>query len=132
MLMPNVERYMTREPFSVASTDTLELVKTLMREHDIRHLPVVDGGRLVGIISERDLHVVEAVPGIQLSHVEVARVMASPIDVWAETPIDQVSSLMAEKKCDCVVVQGGQGVEGVFTATDALLALTDLVRRATA
>jgi acetoin utilization protein AcuB len=131
MLMPTVDRYMTREPYRVASTDTLELVKKLMHEHDIRHLPVVDGGRLVGIISERDLDVVEAVPGTHLCHVEVARVMAPPIDVWAETPIDQVSALMAEKKRDCVVVQGGQGVEGVFTATDALLALTDLVRRAT-
>ncbi len=132
MLMPTVDRYMTREPYRVASSDTLDIVKTLMREHDIRHLPVVDGGRLVGIISERDLHVVEAVPGIHLSHVEVARVMAPPIDVWAETPIDQVSTLMAEKKLDCVVVQGGQGIEGVFTATNALLALTDLARRATA
>lgn len=132
MLMPTVEHYMTREPYQVASSDTLALVKRLMREHDIRHLPVVDEGRLVGIISERDLHVVEAVPGIHLSRVDVARVMASPIDVWAETPIDQVSTLMAEKKRDCVVVRGGQGIEGVFTATDALLALTDLVRRATA
>ncbi len=41
------------------------------------------------------------------------------------------SNLMAAKKRDCVVVQGGHGVEGVFTATDALRALSDLVSRAT-
>ncbi len=132
MLMPNVEHYMTREPYQVASTDMLSRVKRLMHVHDIRHLPVVDGGRLVGMISDRDVEVVEAVPGIDIARVEVARVMAPAIDVWAETPLDQVSTLMAETKRDCVVVRGGRGVEGVFTATDALRALSDLVRRATA
>lgn len=123
---------MTREPYQVASTDTLALVKKLMHEHDIRHLPVVDEGRLVGVISDRDVEVVAAVPGVDIGSVAVARVMAPPIHVWAETPLDQVSTLMAENKRDCVVVRGGHGVEGVFTATDALRALSDLVRRATA
>ena len=132
MLMPNVKRYMTREPYSIASSESLTRAKDLMEKHLIRHLPVVDDGRLTGIISDRDLDVIAAVPGIDLAHVEVARVMAPPIDVWGETPIDEVSTLMAERKRDCVVVRGGQGVEGVFTATDALKALADLARRATA
>ncbi len=46
MLMPTVDRYMTREPYQVASTDMLAVAKKLMVEHEIRHLPVVDGGRL--------------------------------------------------------------------------------------
>lgn len=132
MLMPTVKRYMTREPYSIASTDNLTRAKDLMLKHGIRHLPVVDGARLVGVLSDRDLDVVQAVPGIDLAHVEVGRVMALPLPVWGETPIDEVSTLMAKTKSDCVVVQGGQGVEGIFTATDALQALADLVRRATA
>jgi acetoin utilization protein AcuB len=132
MLMPNVERYMTREPVSVTSTDTLALAKRMMESHSVHHLPVIDEGRLVGIISDRDIHVVAAVPGIDFSRVLVARVMAPPIEVRSETPIDEVSTLMAEQRHDCVVVQGGQGVEGIFTATDALQALATLVRRATA
>lgn len=130
--MPNVKRYMTRGPYTITSSDDLEYVKTLMRAHRIRHLPVVDGERLVGIISDRDVEVVEAVPGTSLVRVEVARVMATPLEVWGEAPIDEVSTLMAERKRDCVVVRGGQGVEGIFTATDALEALADILRRATA
>jgi acetoin utilization protein AcuB len=132
MLMPSVKRYMTREPYSIASTETMACAKTLMRMHAIRHLPVIDGGRLVGMISDRDVSVIEAVPGLDLERVEVARVMERPSQVWGEDPIDEVSERMANEKRDCVVVQGGPGVVGVFTATDALRALADLVRRATA
>lgn len=131
MLMPNMKRYMTREPYSIASTDSLSRAKSLMTRHMIRHLPVVDGDRLVGVISERDVAVVEAVPGIDLEKIEVARMMEPPLAVWAEEPIDEVSALMAENKRDCVVVRSGHGVAGIFTATDALRALTDVVRRAT-
>jgi len=132
MLMPTVKWFMTREPYSVTSTDSLARARELMHKHSVRHLPVVDGDQLVGIIGERDVAVVSAVPGIDLFHVEVARVMEAPIDVWGETPIDEVSTMMAERKRDCVVVRGGHGVEGIFTATDALRALAELVRRATA
>lgn len=130
--MPSVKRYMTREPYSVASTDSLMRAKTMMRSHAIRHLPVIDGDRLVGIVSDRDVGVVEAVPGLDLEHVEVGRVMEAPLRVWGEDPLDEVSERMVSERRDCVIVQGGQGVAGIFTATDALRALAELVRRATA
>lgn len=132
MLMPTVKRYMTREPYSIASTDHLAHAKDLMHAHQIRHLPVIDGDALVGILSERDIAVLEALPGIELAHVEIARVMQPPVAVWGDAAIDEVSAVMAEQRRDCVVVKGGHGVAGVFTAIDALRALTDIVRRATA
>ncbi|MBA2542244.1 MAG: CBS domain-containing protein [Deltaproteobacteria bacterium] len=132
MLMPSVDRYMTREPYSISSTSSLERARELMHRHQIRHLPVVDGERLVGVLSERDIDVFAAAPGIELAHVEVARVMSPPIDVWGETPLDEVSELMTQRRSDCVVVRGGHGLEGIFTAVDALSALSDLLRRATA
>jgi acetoin utilization protein AcuB len=132
MLMPVVDRYMTREPYSVSSTDSLSRVRHMLLVHSIRHLPVIDGGRLVGVISDRDLAAIEGVPGVDLARVEVARVMAAPVQVWGETPLDEVSELMTKRKSDCVVVQGGHGVAGIFTAMDALAALTDLLRRTTA
>lgn len=132
MLMPNVKRYMTREPYSINSAENLARAKTLMRMHLIRHLPVVDGDKLVGVLSDRDVAVVEAVPGVDLAHVEVARVMEPALTAWGDEAIDEVSVKMAEQKRDCVVVCGGHGVAGVFTATDALQALADIVRRATA
>jgi acetoin utilization protein AcuB len=132
MLMPNVKRYMTREPYSIGPRDNLERAKVLMREHGVRHLPVVEGRQLVGILSDRDIAIVAAVPGIDLSFIEVRRVMEPPLSVWAEQQVDEVASLMAENRRDCVVVRGGHGVEGIFTATDALAALSEVLRRATA
>jgi acetoin utilization protein AcuB len=131
MLMPAVDRYMTREPYSIASTDSLARARAMMTKHQIRHLPVVDGAHLVGVISDRDVDVVDAVPGIDLGRVEIGRVMRPPLDVWGETPLDEVSELMTTERSDCVVVRGGHGVEGIFTAVDALSALADLLRRAT-
>jgi acetoin utilization protein AcuB len=133
MLMPSVERYMTREPYSVGATDSLAFARRLMRDHLIRHLPVLGAdAKLIGVLAERDVAVVSAVPGIHLDNIEVSRVMAPAVDVWGEMPLDEVSKLMRERKTDCVVVQGGQGVAGIFTAMDALDALADLLRRATA
>jgi acetoin utilization protein AcuB len=122
---------MTREPYSVTSVDSLARVRHMMLSHSIRHLPVIDGARLVGVVSDRDIVAIEGVPGVDLDHVEVARVMSKPVQVWGETPLDEVSELMTKRKSDCVVVQGGHGVAGIFTSSDALTALTDLLRRAT-
>jgi acetoin utilization protein AcuB len=130
MLMPTVGRYMTREPYSIGSNDSLVRAKSLMRLHAIRHLPVVDGDKLVGIISDRDVALVDAMLGVDLAHVEVARVMEPPLTVWGEEPIDEVSVMMARLKRDCVIVRSEHGVAGVFTATDALEALADIARRA--
>jgi CBS domain-containing protein len=132
MLMPPVERYMTREPYSVQSTESLARVRTLMCMHVIRHLPVIDNNRLMGIISERDLAAIEAIPGVDLSRIEVSRVMSRPLQTWGDSPLDEVSDLMVSRRADCVVIQGGHGVAGIFTATDAIRALADLLRRATA
>ncbi len=132
MLMPTVDHYMTREPYSIAPTENLATAQQLMHAHLIRHLPVVDGNQVVGLLVERDVGVLEGIAGVALDHVEVARVMRPPVEVWGETPLDEVSELMTAHKSDCVVVRGGHGVEGIFTATDALEALGDLLRRATA
>jgi len=131
MLMPSIDRYMTREPYSISSSASLARAKALMGQHQIRHLPVIEGDKLVGVVSERDIAMLGAVPGIDLAHVEISRVMSPPLDVWGETPLDEVSELMSMHRSDCVVVRGGHGVEGIFTAVDALQALADLLRRAT-
>lgn len=123
---------MTREPYSIASTETLARAQLMMRANEIRHLPVIDGDRLVGVISDRDLVAIEGIPDIELANITVARVMRAPQQVWGETPLDEVGELMMKRKADCVVVRGGQGVAGIFTTTDAIAALTELLRRATA
>ena len=131
MLMPAISRFMTREPYSITSTASARLARELMTSHEIRHLPVLDGEKLVGIIRSDDLLAVESIPGMDLEHVEVARLMTPPICVWGSAPLDEVSTVMADMKTDCVVVLGGHGVQGIFTSIDAFHALDEVVRNAT-
>lgn len=130
--MPVVSRYMTREPYRIASTASIAEARTMMIEHDIRHLPVMEGDRLLGVIGENDVRLVEAVQGIDPDRVEVARIITTPICVWGEASLDEVAETMAARKADCVLVLGGNGVHGVFTSSDALRALGDILQRATA
>ena len=122
---------MTREPYRIASTASLEEARELMTTHDIRHLPVMEDGKLLGIISQNDVRLVEAVPGADLQTISVARMLTAPTCVWGETSLDEVAETMAKSKLDCVVVLGGHGVQGIFTSSDALRALGDVLQRAT-
>lgn len=132
MLMPSVSHYMTREPYSIGPTESLEAAKARMTQHAIRHLPVIESGKLLGVVGANTVRMVEAVPGADLTHIEVSRIMDPPLYVWGETPLDEVASVMSTNKAECVVVMGGHGVQGIFTGVDGMRALADLLAKATA
>jgi acetoin utilization protein AcuB len=124
-----IGRYMTRQPWTVHRDVKLERARAIMREHGIRHLPVVENGQLVGLLSERDIYLVERLLGIE-SETTVADAMS--IDVMTATPdesIDRVADSMAAQKYGCSVIVDRHGVvEGIFTTIDALRVLADVVR----
>lgn len=134
MLMPPVSRYMTAKPITIAGTATLGEARRIMQEHQIRHLPVVDGeGRLAGIVSERDLHVIETLGSVELGGLRVEDAMAEePFVVSGDAALDEVVEVMGERKYGCVVVTDKRGIAGIFTAVDACTALAGLLRRAAA
>src|SRR5690349_10310355 len=78
MLMPEISRYMTREPYTIPSTSTAAKAREVMRSHLIRHLPILDGIQLVGLISAEQIQALANVPGVNLEHVEVAKIMHPP------------------------------------------------------
>lgn len=106
----------------------------MMRAHQIRHLPVLEAGTLVGIVSERDLHLIETLPGGDPDEVTVEDAMIEPVYVvGAEAPVDQVVHKMADHKYGSAVIVNRRGVvEGIFTTIDALQVLADILRRQTA
>ncbi len=53
--IPSIGSVMTPFPYVVQQDDILLAARTLMVEHDVRHLPVQDGSRLVGLLTDRDL-----------------------------------------------------------------------------
>ncbi|MBS1118197.1 MAG: hypothetical protein H6Q90_425 [Deltaproteobacteria bacterium] len=129
MLMPTVHRYMTFDPYTVSPRDPMSAAHHLMRLHNIRHLPVVEDGKLVGILSDRDLRLV---PGASADPHEttVTQVMTKSVfAVTPETPLDEAVQLMNTARCGSLIVMGKTGIAGILTASDALVALTELLRR---
>ena len=125
MLMPPVSRYMTTHPYAIGPHEKLSSARHLMATRDIHHLPVMERDELVGIVSDRDLH-----PVHPLHDVTVGELMTEDVaHVAPDTPMDEVIDLMERRRCSSVVVTGAHGIEGIFTVSDALRALGDLLRR---
>jgi acetoin utilization protein AcuB len=134
MLMPAVSRYMTGQPWTIERTAPIARAHLLMREHHIRHLPVLDeDGQLVGIVTERDLHLVETLGVVDVEHETVDEAMTEhPFWVTGDTALDEVVEIMAEHKYGSAIVVGREGVEGIFTAVDACRVLAEVLHSATA
>jgi acetoin utilization protein AcuB len=125
MLMPPVSRYMTVHPYAIGPRDKLSSARRLMATRKVHHLPVLEENRLIGIISDRDVH-----PVHPLHDVRVEETMTEDVlEVRPDTPLDEVLGQMEAKNCGSAVVVSDTGVEGIFTTHDALRALGDLLRR---
>ena len=100
----------------------------MMREHRFRHLPVLTAGKLVGLLSDRDLNLVETLREVDPEKVLVEDAMTSdPYTVSPDTPLDEVVSNMAEHKYGCAVVMQNAKLVGIFTTVDACRAFAELL-----
>jgi acetoin utilization protein AcuB len=123
--MANITEFMTAAPYTIGIEQPLSRAHAVMREHAIRHLPVLHGGHLVGVLSLGDLHLIETLGKIDLDHVTVEEAMTpDPYVVDEHTPVQAVAAKMAERKYGTAIVMHGARVVGIFTAIDALRALT--------
>ena len=122
--------FMTVSPHSIGRDQTLSTALTLMRRFGVRHLPVLHGGRIAGLLSQRDVLLVETLDDVDPSKVLVEEAMST--DVYAvgrETPLVEVIAEMADHKYGCVVVVEATHVVGIFTTVDALHALVTALRK---
>jgi acetoin utilization protein AcuB len=126
---PTVRQYMTPAPCTIARNQPLTIAHRIMREHGIGHLPVVDGGVVIGMLSERDVLLVESLPGANPTDLRVEEAMApDPYLVTPDTPVAEVArGLMQRRTSSAIAIEGDRPV-GVFTAVDALQVLTDLLQ----
>ena len=125
-----VREIMMGSPVTLKPDDTLDLASDIISLGRIRHIPVVDDGRLVGLLSERDLMGAAAskVFGLKqksksvlLKSVLIKDVMKKRVvTVKPETPIKETARLMAEKKIGCVPVVSDGTLVGLVTTTDIL------------
>lgn len=116
-----VSEFMSHPVLSIRDSATLEEAHQLMRRHRVRHLVVRSAGVLEGVVSQRDLYFVEALPGTDLKQVQVSEAMSQGVyTVQTDAPIWEVAEEMARRHVGCAVVLRGDDVEGIFTSTDAL------------
>ncbi|MGE5700431.1 MAG: CBS and ACT domain-containing protein [Deltaproteobacteria bacterium] len=130
-----VGRRMTKDPKTVSPDDTLGTAAGMMRESRINHLPVVEGGRLVGILSDTDLRnaslasgPLPAPEGTVDRDRRVREVMKT--EVWSLTPEDSVEDallIITRKRFGALPVLSGDKLVGIITKIDLLNAVIDVL-----
>ncbi len=135
--MQVVERMKTK--LVVASpTDSVAAAWRLLRQHQIRHLPIVEEGKLVGIVTDRDIRLVfpsaltsgrrEQDPHDALEKVAVREIMTGQVvTVAPESSIANVTRLLLERRIGGLPVVQGSRLVGIITKTDILAAFVDVV-----
>jgi len=94
-----VRDIMTRDPATLAPTATLGEAATLMKQHDCGSVPVVDGGRLVGIVTDRDIVIRVVADGRDPKTVPVSEAMtADPVTVGPDLSVDEAQQVMAGRQ----------------------------------
>lgn len=126
--VPTIQKYMTTSPHTIGEDQPMALAHRMMREHRVRHLPVLRGAKIVGLVSDRDLHMVETLDNVDPREVLVSEAMSQdPYLVSPEAALDEVVGTMANKKYGSAIVTQHDKVVGIFTTVDACRAFADLL-----
>ena len=122
-----VEDYMTLDPLTVAATASLQRADALMASRRIRHLPVVDeSGRLVGILSERELRAAVGYDERQGARLRVAEIMvADPCTVAGNATLQHALTVFQDTRYGALPVIRSAELVGILTRSDMLRAFCD-------
>lgn len=122
-----VADYMSHYPHFVGPEHSMAAAHRLMRRHDIRHLPILQQGKLVGVVSQRDLYFLETLKDVIPEEVCVSEAMREEVlTVEPTTSVAQVARKMVEAKIGSAIVMEDSRVIGIFTTIDALRALMEI------
>lgn len=127
MRSPTIERFMTRGVRTIGLDVPLARAHVEMNEHGIRHLAVLDGGKLVGLLSQRDLHLIETLDDVDPAEVKVEEAMTQDVlTIEAGATLNDVAHEMRRRRVGSALVIRAGKPEGIFTTTDALRAIEEL------
>ena len=133
-----VKDRMTRNPISISPEDNVDAAQDLLKKHKIRRLPVVERGKLVGIITDKDLMRVSPSAATTLSKYEINSLLAKiairdimsdkVISVNEDAPIEEAALLMSMNKIGGLPVVSDVGtVVGIITETDIFNSLVEIM-----
>ncbi|MBI2333643.1 MAG: CBS domain-containing protein [Chloroflexi bacterium] len=129
---------MTPNPVAITPQTNLPKAHQLMKEYKVRRLPIVDNGRLVGIVTLGDIR--EASPSdatslsiyelnYLLSNLTVKDIMTKDLHmVGAETSLHDAAALMLEKKIGGLPVMDGDSLVGIITESDIFRAVVEMFK----
>lgn len=129
-----VRDWMSPDPVTVSGDTPVQETRRLLDYYGIRHLLVVDAGRLVGVVSDRDVRITDSALRKALRSATVANlvdderptetIMSSPAHVIdIDEPVEAAARLMLSRRISALpVVEGCNRLCGIITSTDCLLA----------
>ncbi len=131
-----VRDIMITEVTTLQRNDSLQLVKDIMTLGRVRHFPVMDDGKVVGVVSQRDLYKAslgsvmkygEKAQRAFLEGIVVKEVMSDPpITIAPHASVQEAARLMMEKKVGCLPVLEGAKLVGIVTETDMLKLVAEM------
>ena len=125
MKAPIVRDRMTHLPLEIERVDNVANAIRLMELFNVRHVPVMNGSKLQGVVSERDIlraRIENDIDEISLEEICSRNVLTvSPL-----TPVDQVAQQMLDRRVGSAIVVDCGYVVGIFTSSDALRTLTEI------
>ena len=132
-----VARWMSGTVITIKQADPVSLAFELLLTNDIRHLPVLFRKKLVGIITDRDLHEALVPSDSDRTHrrmyhtvknIKAKEIMTpNPITIGPDAPVDHDAQIFLDRKIDCLPVKDAKGkLVGILTSTDILKAFLEL------
>jgi CBS domain-containing protein len=129
--MPAIKSVMTPFPYTVQIDDPVTVAEAIMRERGVRHVPVEENERLVGIATHRDLGLLvnRALDAHSREKIRVRQICErDPYVVDLNEPLDRVVIEMAARHLGSVLVVREGRLAGIFTVTDACEVLGEILR----
>ena len=125
-----VRDIMAGDPTTLGRNDTLDLAEDIMNLGRIRHMPVVDDGNVVGIVSQRDLFRSALVTALGFGRkternlirtIKIKEIMTEHvITISPDVSVKEAARVMIDKKIGCLPVVNGEKRVGLLTETDIL------------
>ena len=137
--MTKVEKWMTKNPITIEKDATVIEAMHLMKEKRIRRIPVMDKGRIAGIVTEKMLLDFKPSKATSLDTWEIHYLLSKtpvteamnpkPYKVKPDTDLVDCAKFLHDRKLNGVlVVDDNDNLAGIFTVTNALEALVEICR----
>lgn len=121
-----VANYMTPNPVTISAAAGVEEALNIMRQKNVRHLPVVDKDKILGIVTDKDIR--STLDPAILSELTMADIMTNnPVIIPMETSVQDAARLIFNKKSTGLLITKGRKLVGIITLADMLKVLVEIL-----